>query len=168
MITLHLITFYTMKQPLALLLVSALCLFSYPSQSFTLPKASATALASTANPSAAYTGTYRGTVPCADCQGITMELKLQENGKSKSKTFVLKQKYLGKPTNKNEYVVTGKWFMATGNKQNPKAKVLQLIPDGKEGLMYFELMKDGSIKLLDNRQNQIKSKQNYTLKKQRV
>ncbi|MEJ8802203.1 copper resistance protein NlpE [Pontibacter sp. H249] len=157
-----------MKQPLALLMASALSLYTYQGQSHTLTANPAEASINIANATAAYTGTYKGTVPCADCQGITMELKLQENSRSKSKTFILKQQYLGKPANNNTYVVTGKWFMATGNKQNPKAKVLQLIPDGKEDLMYFELLKDGSVKLLDNRQNQIKSKHNYTLKKQRT
>ena len=158
-----------MKQPLALLFVSALCLFSYEGQAYTSTTNPAVETTpKSVSPNAAYTGTYLGTIPCTDCQGITMELKLQENGRSKSKTFVLKQQYLGKPAKQNTHVVTGKWFMATGNKQNPKAKVLQLIPDGKEDLIYFELLKDGSIKLLDNRQNQIKSKQNYTLKKQRA
>ncbi|WP_299820715.1 copper resistance protein NlpE [uncultured Pontibacter sp.] len=155
-----------MKQSIAIILVSAFCLFSYKGQSYTV---AATPDKSTpAVTKAAYTGTYLGTIPCADCQGITMELTLQEAQKSKRKTFVLKQQYLGKPANKNIHTITGQWFLATGNKQNPKARILQLIPSGKDELMYFELMKDGSIKLLDRTQRQIKSRHNYTLKKQRA
>ncbi|GAB3204164.1 putative lipoprotein NlpE involved in copper resistance [Pontibacter aydingkolensis] len=157
-----------MKQFLAVILVSAFCTFSNNSQASNLLDSAAPAIANSATTIAAYTGTYQGTLPCADCQGISIELTLQENGKAKSKTFVLKQKYLGKSANANAHTITGKWFLATGNKQNHKAKILQLIPDGKEDLMYFELLKDGSIKLLDKRQAQIKSKQNYTLKKQRA
>lgn len=157
-----------MKLLPAALLVSLFGLLSAEGNSHYLPKAYTSDISIVANPAAKYTGTYLGTIPCADCQGISMELTLQESGRSKAKTFVLKQKYLGKPASKNAHIISGKWFLATGNKQNPKAKVLQLIPDGKEDLMYFELMKDGSIKLLDRRQNQIKSKHNYTLKKRRV
>ena len=157
-----------MKQFLVAMLVPMLCLSYSGVQAYTLPSTPYPEVTTAPNPNAAYLGIYQGTLPCADCQGIAMELTLKENGKSKSKTFVLKQKYLGKPATQSMYTVTGKWFLATGNKQNPKARILQLIPDGKEDLLYFELLKDGSIKMLDRRQNQIKSKHNYTLKKQRT
>jgi len=39
-----------------------------------------------------YWGTYSGTLPCADCEGIQTELVLNED-----MTFVRKQTYLGKP-----------------------------------------------------------------------
>lgn len=38
-----------------------------------------------------YIGTYKGILPCADCQGIEMELAINEN-----KTFSIKKKYLEK------------------------------------------------------------------------
>ncbi|WP_077133948.1 copper resistance protein NlpE [Spirosoma montaniterrae] len=38
-----------------------------------------------------YAGTYKGTLPCADCEGIETEVQLTENGE-----FVKKTKYLGK------------------------------------------------------------------------
>ncbi|MBC5992517.1 copper resistance protein NlpE [Pontibacter cellulosilyticus] len=157
-----------MKQLLVATLVPMLCLFYNSVQANVSPNPSYLIVTAASNPNTAYLGVYQGTLPCTDCQGIVMELTLKENGKSKSKTFVLKQKYLGKPAAQSVYTVTGKWFLATGNKQNPKARILQLIPDGKEDLLYFELLKDGSIKMLDNRQNQLKSKHNYTLKKQRT
>ena len=152
-----------MRKPLALLLLSAACLYGYHVPANPLIKPF-TEISSTTN--TAYTGTYKGVLPCADCKGIEMELTLLLDGKSKSKQFILKQKYIGKSTASNAETITGKWFMATGNKQNPKAKILQLIPDTNSDLLYFELMKDGSIKLLDRGQEQYKSKLNYTLRKQ--
>ena len=38
-----------------------------------------------------WSGTYRGVVPCADCEGIETEITLGRNG-----TYVLKTRYLGK------------------------------------------------------------------------
>ena len=38
-----------------------------------------------------WSGTYKGTVPCADCQGIEMDLDLNQDF-----TYELKTKYLGK------------------------------------------------------------------------
>ena len=155
-----------MKKSIAIPLFAALALF-YTTAKADLPGTPTTDYMLAENPKEAYLGTYKGTLPCADCQGIEMELLLQEGGKSKSKTFVLNQKYLGKTVSQSTYTVTGKWFVAIGNKQNPNAKILQLIPDGKEDLLYFEYQKDGSIKLLGKDQQPIRSKLNYTLKKQR-
>ena len=155
-----------MKKSIAISLVSALALF-YTTAQADLPGTPTKDYTIAENLKAAYLGTYKGTLPCADCQGIEIELLLQEGGKSKSKTFILKQKYLGKPANQSTFTVTGKWFMAIGNKQNPNAKILQLIPDGKEDLLYFEYLKDGSIKLLGKNQQPINTKLNYILKKQR-
>lgn len=38
-----------------------------------------------------YTGTYKGKTPCADCEGIEMEITLNDDG-----TFIEKTRYLGK------------------------------------------------------------------------
>ena len=40
-----------------------------------------------------WAGTYEGTLPCADCEGIKTTLVLNSD-----ETFTLKQDYLGKPT----------------------------------------------------------------------
>jgi uncharacterized lipoprotein NlpE involved in copper resistance len=38
-----------------------------------------------------WNGTYKGTTPCADCEGIEVELRLSQDS-----TYTLSQKYLGK------------------------------------------------------------------------
>ncbi|WP_347158171.1 copper resistance protein NlpE [Pontibacter chitinilyticus] len=107
-------------------------------------------------------GTYVGTIPCADCAGIKVELTLVDG---KQKTYLLKQTYLGKkgaaPTESR-----GKWFAATGNSQNAKAVIYQLIPDKAYEPLYFLRLSDTRLKMLDHDQNEIKSKANYTLQKQ--
>ena len=47
-----------------------------------------------------WNGTYKGTIPCADCEGIAMEIKL-----NKDLTFTSKSVYLGKE--KNEFNENG-------------------------------------------------------------
>ncbi|WP_242920350.1 copper resistance protein NlpE [Pontibacter liquoris] len=110
-------------------------------------------------------GTYSGTVPCGDCAGIRMELTLNEGKDGKSKTYILKQTYLGKPTGTTTLESRGKWFAATGNSQNAKAVIYQLIPDKKYEPLYFKRISGKAIKMLDREQNEIKSKANYTLLK---
>jgi uncharacterized lipoprotein NlpE involved in copper resistance len=47
-----------------------------------------------------WNGTYKGTIPCADCEGIAMEIKL-----NKDLTYTSKSVYLGKE--KNEFKENG-------------------------------------------------------------
>lgn len=108
-------------------------------------------------------GTFMGTIACKDCQGIKTELTL--NGNSKG-SFTMKQVYIGKPADKSVVNSSGKWFLAKGNKQNPDAVVLQLIPTaGDIDPMYFLQVSDTEVKLLSNTQDEISNSRNYSLKK---
>lgn len=115
---------------------------------------------------AAPTGTFLGTIPCADCQGISTELVLNGEANGSSRSFAMKQAYLGKPADKNVVLSSGKWFLAKGNNQDPDAIMLQLIPtEGDTDMLYFEQVSDTEIKLLDKKHDEIKSNHNYSLKK---
>ncbi|MCP2043920.1 copper resistance protein NlpE N-terminal domain-containing protein [Pontibacter sp. HSC-36F09] len=108
-------------------------------------------------------GTFRGTLACKDCQGIKTELTL--NGDSKG-SFTMKQIYMGKPADKSVVNSSGKWFLAKGNKQNPDAVVLQLIPTaGDIDPMYFLQVSDTEVKLLTKTQDEIGSSKNHSLRK---
>ncbi|MGV3640103.1 MAG: copper resistance protein NlpE [Adhaeribacter sp.] len=48
-------------------------------------------------------GRYKGLLPCADCEGIEMEIELK-----KDNTYVAKSRYRGRP-NPNEFSYTGKF-----------------------------------------------------------
>ena len=112
-------------------------------------------------------GRYVGTIPCADCEGIKMELTLKDTQGNQSRSFNLKQTYLGKTGSNATTEISGIWFVATGNKQNPKAVVLQLIPSsGLYDPSYFMLVNKTQLQMLDQEQNEINSKLNYTLRKQ--
>ncbi|MFD2247252.1 copper resistance protein NlpE [Pontibacter ruber] len=115
---------------------------------------------------AAPAGFFSGTVPCADCEGIKMELNLNGSPKGQGRTFTLKQTYLGKPAGKNNTTSNGTWFLAKGNHDDPNVLILQLIPKGNYEPIYFQQLSGSELKMLDRKQNAIKSKHNYNLKKQ--
>ncbi|MCG9754658.1 copper resistance protein NlpE [Shewanella insulae] len=63
-------------------------------------------------------GLYRGTLPCADCQGIAM--KLQLNGDN---SYRLSQEYLGKPSTSTNVTLSGQFnWNETGSKITLDAK----------------------------------------------
>lgn len=54
-----------------------------------------------------WTGTYKGVLPCADCEGIETEITLRSD-----RQFTKKTKYLGKETNSNQVSGNFKWNQA--------------------------------------------------------
>ena len=90
-----------------------------------------------------WTGTYKGTIPCADCEGIAIEITLNEDH-----TFSSQSTYIGtKKTQKNVFKETGtfEWDekgntikTVTSDKSNKKSyivgekKLIQLDSDNKE------------------------------------
>ncbi|MCX2740264.1 copper resistance protein NlpE N-terminal domain-containing protein [Pontibacter anaerobius] len=111
-------------------------------------------------------GTFRGIMACADCKGIRTELILTGGPKDLNRTFTMKQMYVGKPDDKSVVSGSGKWILAKGNKQDPDAVILQLIPmEGDLNLMYFQQVSETEVKLLNNRQEEISDSKNYSLRK---
>lgn len=86
-----------------------------------------------------WNGTYKGVLPCADCEGIQTELTLNQD-----MTFVLKRNYMGRDTKFPEDKGTFKWDSSgskvelIGLKDQPthyfvgENKLIQLDMEGKE------------------------------------
>jgi uncharacterized lipoprotein NlpE involved in copper resistance len=111
-------------------------------------------------------GTFRGILACPDCKGVRTELILTGTPKDANRSFTMRQMYVGKPDDKSVLSGSGKWIIAKGNKQNPDAVILQLIPlEGDLELMYFLQVSETEVKLLNNRQEEISGSQNYSLRK---
>jgi len=111
-------------------------------------------------------GTFRGTIGCSDCQGIRTELVLTGSPKDGNRTFTMKQIYVGGPADKSVVTGSGKWILAKGNKQDPDAVILQLIPtDGDLDLMFFRQVSDKELKLLNRQQGEMGDSQNYSITK---
>ncbi|ATF94066.1 envelope stress response activation lipoprotein NlpE [Cedecea neteri] len=89
---------------------------------------------------------YRGVVPCADCEGIETSLFLEKDG-----TWVMNQTYQGKGASFASY---GKWARTAD----------KLVLTDSEGEKQYFHPKGDSLVMLDREGNPIESQFNYTLK----
>ncbi len=110
--------------------------------------------AHTAENSLDWNGTYKGVLPCADCEGIETELELNTD-----KTYELKETYLGKGD--------GKAFESKGSFQFDanNTSVIELDKTG-DNRKYF--VAEGYLKALDMEGNEITGDlaDKYELKKE--
>lgn len=105
---------------------------------------------------------YEGIIPCADCEGIKMSLKIANDFQS----YELTELYLGK--NENEIVSKGSLNTERGFEDDPDATVYILNYDQpKINQRYFvRLTKhQNQIFMLDRNKKIIKSELNYSLVK---
>jgi uncharacterized lipoprotein NlpE involved in copper resistance len=98
-------------------------------------------------------GTYKGTLPCADCEGIETTITLNNDS-----TYSRTDKYLGKGN--NEFKADGKWhFLADGN--------TIALNDGKDKPVKFKVG-ENTLTMLDTEGKEITGAlaEHYVLKKQ--
>lgn len=89
---------------------------------------------------------YRGIIPCADCEGIETSLFLEASG-----TWIMNQHYQGKKTTFASY---GVWARTAD----------KLVLTQNNGEKQYFLPKDDSLVMLDAKGDPIQSSLNYTLK----
>ncbi len=93
-------------------------------------------------------GTYKGTIPCADCNGIIVTLTL-----NKDHSFSKRMEYL--PLNKeNNFFEKGAFIVEDG----------KVVLSSKHDSRMYKIRK-GCLEHLDNEGNRIKSSLNYMLNK---
>ncbi|MCH7335947.1 copper resistance protein NlpE [Acinetobacter sp. NIPH 2699] len=117
----------------------------------------------TAENSLDWNGSYKGILPCADCEGIETKLELNSD-----KTFELEETYLGKGDGKSfESKGDGKSFESKGTFQfdNHNTSIIQLDQAG-DNRKYF--VAEGYLKALDLEGNEITGvlADQYQLKKE--
>ncbi|UUM26000.1 copper resistance protein NlpE N-terminal domain-containing protein [Acinetobacter colistiniresistens] len=110
--------------------------------------------AHTAENSLDWNGTYKGVLPCADCEGIETQLQLNLD-----KTYTLKETYLGKGDGK-AFESKGKFTFDSKN-----TSVIELDKAG-DGRKYF--VAEGYLKALDTEGKEITGElaEKYELQKQ--
>ncbi|MBE3114694.1 MAG: copper resistance protein NlpE N-terminal domain-containing protein [Actinobacteria bacterium] len=98
-------------------------------------------------------GTYEGVLPCADCEGIETVLTLNFDS-----TFTMESTYLGKSD--EPFITSGEWSIDVTQK-------ITLAPsDSPDEPIYYIIVSDNEIKMLDRMGNEIESQLNYSLLKQ--
>jgi len=107
---------------------------------------------------------YEGTIPCADCQGIKMRLKLENRSGADDKTYELTETYLGTKEGDRNYQSRGIYQITYGHGNDPSAILITLV--NKNNAQRVFMQEDSEdLTLLDKDANKIKSGQNHTLRK---
>jgi len=108
----------------------------------------------TAADAAAFAGTFRGTVPCADCEGIDTTLELKTDG-----SYALSRSYQGKGDG-SPSKSDGTWTAEDNGKR------VRLDPNSKsEDDSLFEVVSKDEIRMLDVEGKKIESEFNHSLKR---
>lgn len=106
-------------------------------------------------------GTYRGTLPCADCAGLETELTLNSPAEdSPEGDYVLVETYLGKG---NPIVTTGMWTVLPS--PNRPGTVVALRPQGSDSVEEdsYYLVDGNKLTMLDREQQDIDSPYDLSL-----
>lgn len=82
-----------------------------------------------------YYGTYEGTLPCADCEGIKTTLKINDDT-----TYELRSEYLGKKD--GTFEESGVYRIVSGN-------VIELITPSSGDKTYYKIL-DGAVAMSDS------------------
>ncbi|QDH77641.1 copper resistance protein NlpE [Echinicola soli] len=108
--------------------------------------------------------TYEGTVPCEDCSGIKMTLRLENRAEKDTREYKLTQVYLDTPDGNRTFESSGVYEVSYGMEGNPGAMVITLL-DGQENPVKHFLQEKDSDKfiMLDINKKKIKSDLNYSL-----
>jgi copper homeostasis protein (lipoprotein) len=113
-------------------------------------------------------GVYKGTLPCADCEGLDTVLRLYAKGKFDTTYafFVRTQTYRGAPHGDVTISDRGEWAVLRGDADDENAAVYQLNPDDEkrsEALVVQD--KGASLMQLDRDFKPIDTTANVTLKR---
>jgi uncharacterized lipoprotein NlpE involved in copper resistance len=119
------------------------------------------------DPSQQLLGTYIGTLPCADCQGIRTELSLYIKGPNQfaEATYKLKEIYLGTRDGDRAVESVGYWTVLRGNRADSNATIYQLNYDQPRDVSNFLRVSDEELRLLDRQQHEIESRANLSLRR---
>jgi copper homeostasis protein (lipoprotein) len=93
---------------------------------------------------------FRGDLPCADCEGIRYRLNLFPD-----RSFFLGMTYLGKGDDVTSYDI-GTWVLSSNHR-------ILVLKGGRETSLMFQIKEAGTIRMLDLEGREIKSSLNYDL-----
>ncbi len=109
------------------------------------------------------TDVYKGVLYAKGCKGVNTVLSLRHVKYADEGRYTLTEQYCNYPKAKT---ISGEWTVLRGDATNENATVIELydIVTNKPVRHYLKL-KDGSIKMLDEKLKVIGAKGNYILKK---
>lgn len=107
---------------------------------------------------------YKGTLPCADCDGIEVSLVLYRDGQQQPSRYQLTERYLGNHTNLT-VINRGDWEkIANGFRSDGRTQeVYSLSPDDPNSHRLFLPVSDTQLELLGEDGSRHDNSQPYTL-----
>lgn len=109
--------------------------------------------------------TYKGTLPCDDCDGRETTLILTPNKGSQEGTYAYIFQRLGLSNASIKF--TGDWTMGQGLTEDPYAKIIVTDPDDEETIQGYLVVDENQIEELDESGNRYASPLKYRLKLQK-
>src|SRR5277367_3391365 len=113
-------------------------------------------------------GVYKGTLPCADCDGLDTVLRMYAKGKFDTTYayYVRTQTYRGAPHGDVTFSDRGDWTVLRGDATDENATVYQLNPDNEQHSESLLVQDNGNTLVqLDRDQKPIDSQMNLALRK---
>jgi len=103
--------------------------------------------------------TYEGTVPCADCSGIKMVLRLENHPNKLTREYKLIETYLGTEDGDRKFETTGNYEVTYGMEEDPGAMLITLLDENGTGIKTFVQEKEANtVTLLDKKGKKTDSK----------
>lgn len=110
--------------------------------------------------------TYKGNIPCDDCEEINLELKLENKMNNEEKGFELIETYIGTKHGDRSFNSRGTYEIIHGLDNDPTAVVLTLMDENKVVTKAFVQEDEQNLRLVEKDGKRFNFPLNYSLKKQ--
>jgi len=112
-------------------------------------------------------GMFTGTVPCADCSGIRIDITLVTSNPARSSdgTFSLVEHYLGTRTGDRAFRRRGRWTTVKGTKSLPDAFIYELTADDGSRVVQLRRVGADTVRLLAEDGTDRPADAGYTLRR---
>ncbi|GGX99077.1 hypothetical protein GCM10007160_28350 [Litchfieldella qijiaojingensis] len=111
---------------------------------------------------------YQGTLPCRNCAGIDIDVRLKgdEQATPEERTFTLDASYLEHPQNPPDENYAGQWEVLSGTAADPDATVYELTPQGDGQIYYFLRVDERTLELIDPERRRFQNNEMLQLQRQ--
>ncbi|WP_148252621.1 copper resistance protein NlpE N-terminal domain-containing protein [Aidingimonas lacisalsi] len=111
---------------------------------------------------------YQGTLPCRNCAGIDLDVRLMgsEDSVAEERTFDLEASYRDHPQNPPDENYAGQWEVLDGTEAEPDATVYELTPEGDGQVYYFLRVDNNTLELIDPQRRRFENNDMLQLQRQ--
>ncbi len=111
---------------------------------------------------------YQGSLPCRNCAGIDLDVRLQgetPSAQATERTFTLQASYREHPQNPPDENYAGNWEILSGTASDPEATVYELTPNGEGQIYYFLKLDEQTLELIDPQRRRFQNSEMLRLRR---